>query len=98
MDRPTAAATSTAASAGGSSMSRTSSPASRTSTAGDGDPDMSLDEPARRKNSMRARRQALSDLDVVEDIIEGFCIASFLSLEDMEVRAVISVLFLSVYH
>jgi len=37
---------------------------------------------------MHARRQALSELDVVEDIIEGFSIASFKSLEDLEVCAV----------
>jgi len=37
---------------------------------------------------MHARRQALSELDVVEDIIEGFSIASFNSLEDLQVRTV----------
>ena len=85
MDRPTAVASSTAA--GGSSRSRTSSPASRTSAAGDGDPDISLDELMMRKCKIRARHQALSELDVVEDIIEGFSIASFKSLQDLEVRA-----------
>jgi len=49
------------AAAGGSSRSRTSSPASRT---GYSDPDTSL---------------------VVEDIIEGYSIASFKSLVDLEV-------------
>jgi len=73
------------AAAGGSSRSRTSSPASRTSATGDADPDTSLDEPTRRRCRMRARRQALSEIDVVEDIIEGFSIASFKSLEDLEV-------------
>jgi len=68
--------------AGGSSRSRTSSPASRTY---DSDPDTSLDEPTRRRCRMRARRQALSEVDVVEDIIEGFSIASFKSLDDLEV-------------
>jgi len=37
---------------------------------------------------MHARRQALSELDVVEDIIEGFSIASFSCLEDLEVCTV----------
>ena len=83
MDRPMAVASTEVA--GGSSRSRTSSPASRTSATGDGDPDTSLDEPTRRKCRMRARRQALSEIDVVEDIIEGFSIASFKSLEDLEV-------------
>jgi len=86
MDRPKAAASTAAG--GTSSRSRTSSPASRTPAAGDGDPDMLLDEPMRRKCKMHARRQALSELDVVEDIIEGFSIASFKSLEDLEVCAV----------
>jgi len=85
MDRLTAVA-STAAS--GSSRSRTSSPASRTSAAGDGDPDISADEPTKRKCSMQSRHQTFSELDIVEDIIEGFSIASFKSLEDLEVCAV----------
>lgn len=84
MDRPA----SSAAVAGSSTRSRTSSPASRTSAAGDDDPDTSLDEPTGRRCKMRARHQALAEVDVVEDIIEGFSIASFKSLEDMEVCAV----------
>jgi len=42
---------------------------------------------------MHARRQALLELDVVEDIIEGFSIASFNSLDDMTVCAVPVVIF-----
>ena len=82
MDRQTVVASSAA---GSSSRSRTSSPASRTSAASDGDPDISVDEPMKRKCKIRARRQAMSELDIVEDIIEGFSIASFKSLEDLEV-------------
>ena len=84
MDRQTAAASTAGA---GGSRSRTSSPASRTSAAGDDVPDASVELP-RRKCKMHARRQALSELDVVEDIIEGFSIASFNSLEDLQVRTV----------
>jgi len=93
MDRSTVVASTTA---GGFSRSRTSSPASRTSAAEDGDPDTSIDEPTKRKCKMRARRQAMSELDIVEDIIEGFSIASFKSLEDLEVCAVFElVIFIS---
>jgi len=85
MDRPLVVASSTAG--GGSSRSRTSSPASRTSATDDGDLDASVYESMKRKCKIRARRQAMSEVDIVEDIIEGFSIASFKSLEDLEVRA-----------
>ena len=84
MDRPTAAASTAAC---GSRGSRTSSPSSRTSVAGDGDPDLSLNDPMRRKCNIHAGRQTLPELDVVDDIIEGFSIASFKCLEDLQVCA-----------
>jgi len=93
MDRPTVVSRTAAAGSSSGSRSRTSSPASRTSAAGDIVPDLSLDEPTRRKCKMHARRQALLELDVVEDIIEGFSIASFNSLDDMTVCAVPVVIF-----
>jgi len=79
MDKPTALASTAAV------VASRSSPASRTSAAGDADPDISLDESMKRRCKLFASRQALSELDIVEDIIEGFSIASFASLEDLEV-------------
>jgi len=64
--------------AAGVSCSRTSS-SSRSFTADD------VDDPVDEMTRRQARHQALSEVDVIEDIIEGFSIASFNSLEDMQV-------------
>ena len=72
----------------GSSRCGASSPTSKTAAVGDADPDMCVDEPTRRRHKMHSRLRALSEVDVVEDIIEGFSIASFNSLEDLKVCAV----------
>jgi len=72
MNKPTAASAAVAGTSSGST--------SRTYAGGDADhPDQSLDEPMKRRSCQQP------DLDIVEDIIEGFSIASFTSLEDLEV-------------